>query len=196
MGFETDFRMNFVNWSLRRLMGSCSAFLQSPAGSFTTRPGGDTIVAVKIIIYILTFAIVMVIAAIIVGVSLAVAPAAAKSTGLSVLAVALGGLAVTGGVIYLAEKLINLTKGVVSMVFDLVVEKYKQHRLEAGIKIGIQQGQEIGRKEGRAEAREEQQRAVRAWYERQQAALRAGLPFDEPPPGYSPETHANGQDAG
>ena len=82
------------------------------------------------------------------------------------------------------------------MVFDLVVEKYKQHRLEAGIKIGIQQGQEIGRKEGRAEAREEQRRAVRAWYERQQAALQAGLPFDEPPPGYSPETHTNGQDAG
>ena len=134
----------------------------------------------------------MVIAAAIVGVSLAVAPAAAKSTGLSVLAVALGGLAVTGGVIYLAEKLINLTKGVVSMVFDLVVEKYKQHRLEAGIKIGIakglEEGQEIGRREN--------QREVRAWYERQQAALRAGLPFDEPPPGYSPETHANGQDAG
>ena len=145
-------------------------------GGFTTRSGGATIVAVKIIIYILTFAVVLVIAAAIVGVSLAVAPAAAKSTGLSVLAVALGGLAVTGGVIYLAEKLINLTKGVVSMVFDLVVEKYKQHRLEAGIKIGIQQGQEIGRKEGRAEAREEQRRAVRAWYERQQAALRAGLP--------------------
>ena len=161
----------------------------NPAGGFTTRPGGVTIVAVKIIIYILTFAVVLVIAAAIVGVSLAVAPAAAKSTGLSVLAVALGGLAVTGGVIYLAEKLINLTKGVISMVFELVVEKYKQHRLETGIKIGIQQGQEIGR--------QETQREVRAWYERQQAAFRAGLPFDEPPPGYSsPETHANGQDAG
>lgn len=164
----------------------------NPAGGFTTRPGGVTIVAVKIIIYILTFAVVLVIAAAIVGVSLAVAPAAAKSTGLSVLAVALGGLAVTGGVIYLAEKLINLTKGVVSMVFDLVVEKYKQHRLEAGIKIGIakglEEGQEIGRREN--------QREVRAWYERQQAAFRAGLPFDEPPPGYSPDAHANGQDAG
>ena len=66
------------------------------------------------------------------------------------------------------------------MVFELVVEKYKQNQREAGIKIG----------------RQETQREVRAWYERQQAALRAGLPFDEPPPGYSPETPANGKDAG
>ena len=104
------------------------------------------------------------------------------------LAVALGGLAVAGGVVYLAEKLINLAKGVGIMVFDLVVEKYKQHRLETGIKIG--------REEGRAQAREEERRQVRAWYERQQAAFRAGIPFDEPPPGYSPDAPANGKDAG
>ena len=78
------------------------------------------------------------------------------------------------------------------MVFDLVVEKYRQHRLETGIKIG----REEGLREGRAAAREEQRRAVNAWYERQQAALRAGLPFDEPPPGYSPDAPANGKDAG
>ena len=150
------------------------------AGNFTTRPGGATIVTVKIIIYALTFAVVLVIAAAIAVLSISVAPAAAKSTGWSVAAVALGGLAVAGGVFYLAEKLINLAKGVGSMMFELVVEKYKQSQREAGIKIG----------------RQESEREVRAWYERQQAALRAGLPFDEPPPGYSPETSANGKDAG
>ena len=33
-------------------------------------------------------------------------------------------------------------------------------------------------------ALEEYRQAVAAWYERQQAAQRAGLPFAEPPPGY------------
>ena len=36
----------------------------------------------------------------------------------------------------------------------------------------------------RAAALEEYRQAVAAWYERQQAAQRAGLPFAEPPPGY------------
>ena len=36
----------------------------------------------------------------------------------------------------------------------------------------------------RASALEEYRQAVAAWYERQQAAQRAGLPFAEPPPGY------------
>ena len=112
--------------------------------------------------------------------SLAVAPAAAKSNGLSSLAVALSGLAVAGGVVYLAEKLVNLGKGAGQMMFDLIVEKYKQHQRETGIKIG----------------REERQRAWEGWYERQQAALRAGLPFDEPPPFYDPEAHANGAEGG
>ena len=97
------------------------------------------------------------------------------------------------------------------MMFDLIVEKYKQHQLETGIKIGrkqgreeglvegLEQGREQGLEQGREEAREqarEQGRATRAWYERQQAAFRAGLPFDEPPPLYDPEAHANGADAG
>ena len=34
-------------------------------------------------------------------------------------------------------------------------------------------------------ALEEYRQAVAAWYERQQAAQRAGLPFAEPPPGYA-----------
>ena len=76
------------------------------------------------------------------------------------------------------------------MVLELVVERYKQHQLETGRKQG--------RAEAEAEARERERahnRATRAWYERQQAALRAGLPFDEPPPYYDPEAHANGADA-
>ena len=66
------------------------------------------------------------------------------------------------------------------MVFEALTEKFKQHEREAGIKIGRKQG------------REERQQATNAWYERQQAAFRAGLPFDEPPPGYDPDSHANG----
>ena len=146
--------------------------------------GGDTIKAVKIIVYTLTFAVILALAGAIVGLSLAVAPAAAKSNGWSALAVALSGLAVAGGVVYLAEKLANTWKGVVKMVLEMITEKFKQHQLEAGIKIGEERG------------REQERRATNAWYERQQAAFRAGLPFDEPPPGYASDSHANGADSG
>ena len=155
------------------------------------RAGGFAIVVLKIVIYGITFAVILAFAGAIVALSLAVAPAAAKSSGLARLAVALSGLAVAGGVVYLAEKLVNLGKGAGQMMFDLIVEKYKQHQRETGRKQG--------RAEARAEARErarEHNRATRAWYERQQSALRAGLPFDEPPPFYDPEAHANGADAG
>ena len=107
------------------------------------------------------------------------------------LAVILGGLAVAGGVVYLSEKLINTGKGVGDMVLAVFTEKFKQHEREAGIKIGEERGLKRGREEGREQGREERQQATNAWYERQQAALRAGLPFDEPPPGYAPESHAN-----
>ena len=70
------------------------------------------------------------------------------------------------------------------MAFEWVVEKYKQRRREAGIKIGVERG------------REAKSREVRDWYERQQAAFRAGIPFDEPPPVYFTDTHANGADGG
>ena len=90
------------------------------------------------------------------------------------------------------------------MVLEVITEKFKQHRLEAGIKIGREQGREEGRAEGRglgraeglAEGREQERRATNAWYERQQAAFRAGLPFDEPPPGYAPDSHTNGAAGG
>lgn len=78
------------------------------------------------------------------------------------------------------------------MAFEWVVEKYKQRQWKIGYEIGFKQGLEQSRKERLAE----ELQAFRAWYERQQAALRAGLPFDEPPPGYSPEPPANGKDAG
>ena len=176
--------------------------------NFTTSFGGDTIVAVKIIVYTLTFAVLLALAGAIAWLSLAVAPAAAKSNGWSVLAVILGGLAVAGGVVYLSEKLINTGKGVGDMVLTVFTEKFKQHEREAGIKIGeerglerglaqglergLAQGREEGRGLGREEGREQERRATNAWYERQQAAFRAGLPFDEPPPGYDPDSHANG----
>jgi len=46
----------------------------------------------------------------------------------------------------------------------------------------IKQLKDQGRREGRQEGRKEERREWIAWYRRQQAALRAGLPFDEPPP--------------
>ena len=39
-----------------------------------------------------------------------------------------------------------------------------------------------GRKEGREEGRKDANRQWMAWYRRQQASLREGMPFDEPPP--------------
>ena len=146
----------------------------------------------------------MALAGAIAALSLAVAPDAAKSNGWSVLAVILGGLAVAGGVVYLSEKLINTGKGVGDMVLTVFTEKFKQHEREAGIKIGeerglergLAQGREEGRGLGREEGREQERRATNAWYERQQAAFRAGLPFDEPPPGYDPDSHTNGAAGG
>ena len=41
-----------------------------------------------------------------------------------------------------------------------------------------------GEAQAAAAARAAERAAVAAWYERQQAAQRAGLPFAEPPPGY------------
>ena len=54
---------------------------------------------------------------------------------------------------------------------------------------GRKEGREEGRKEGRAEGREDANRKWMEWYRRQQAALRSGLPFDEPPPA-GPENEA------
>ena len=126
---------------------------------------------------------VIAIAVAIAALSLAVAPAAAKSTFLGKIAIVLGGFAVTGGVVYLAEKLINVIKEVGHLVTEIIVEKYKKTQLEAGIKIGIEQGVEIGREQGVEIGREERQRAWQGWNQRRAAAERAGLPFDEPPPG-------------
>ena len=93
-----------------------------------------------------------------------------------------------GGIIYLAEKLINFFKGVALMLFEIIAEKYKEHRYEVGMKDGIAMGKE----EGIAVGMEEERQAWQAWYERQQAALRAGQPFNEPPPGYSLDDTKNG----
>ena len=139
--------------------------------------GDDTIQAVRVVIYLIAFAAVIGIAISIAALSIVVAPVESKQRGLTMLAIALGGLAVAGGVVYLAEKLINLAKGVAFMLAEIIVEKFKKRE------------REIGREEGR----EENQRTWQAWYRRQQAALRAGHPFDEPPPRYSPESDGNGK---
>ena len=181
--------------------------IMPPGRVLQPTPRGDTILAVKIIVYTLTFGVILAIAGAIAALSLAVAPAVAKSNGWSILAVILSGLAVAGGVVYLTEKLVNTAKGVIKMVLEVLTEKFKQHEREAGIKIGreegraegleqgLEQGREEGLEQGRQEARErarEHGRATRAWYARQQAALRAGLPFDEPPPVYFADNGADG----
>ena len=68
------------------------------------------------------------------------------------------------GIVYLAEKLINLGKGVAKVVSEIIIEKFKKAERAAGAKAAHRQWM--------------------AWYERQQVALRAGQPFDEPPPGF------------
>ena len=82
------------------------------------------------------------------------------------------------------------------MVAKMIVEKFKKHEREVGMRIGLEKGQEEGRQVGREEGRQEGlqegrqegqevQQQWQDWYERQQAALRAGQPFTEPPPGHS-----------
>ena len=61
------------------------------------------------------------------------------------------------------------------MVAGLIVEKFKKHEREVGMKIG----------------RQEERRQWQDWYERQQAALRSGQPFTEPPPGHSANGSSN-----
>ena len=50
--------------------------------------------------------------------------------------------------------------------------------------VAIVAAQPPGEAQAAAAARAAERAAVAAWYERQQAAQRAGLPFAEPPPGY------------
>ena len=138
-----------------------------------------TIRTVRIIVYLLAFAAVIGIAVAIAWLSIVVAPLEPKQRGLTLLAVALGGLGVAGGVVYLAEKLIYLAKGAAFMLAEIIVEKFKKRERE----IGLEKGREIGREEGRDDERQ----AWQAWHRRQQAALRAGLPFDEPTPGSGSE---------
>ena len=96
--------------------------------------------------------------------SAVVAPGTATESLSGLTIVSLGGLAIAGGIVYLAEKLINLGKGVAKVVSEIIIEKFKKAERAAGAKAAHRQWM--------------------AWYERQQVALRAGQPFDEPPPGF------------
>ena len=107
--------------------------------------------------------------------SVIVAPAGTKSGGLAYLAVALGGLGVAGGIVYLAEKLINLAKGAGYMLAELIVAKFKERERRIGMDLG----------------RVEKQQEWVAWYERMQAAQREGRSFSEPPPALSSEKRDN-----
>ncbi len=71
------------------------------------------------------------------------------------------------------------------MVAKMIVEKFKKHEREVGMRIGREKGRQEGREVGRQEGLLEVRQQWQAWYDRQQAAQRAGQPFTELPPGYS-----------
>lgn len=124
--------------------------------------------AFKIVCYVGAGVLVLATAVGIAVLSAVVAPGTATESLSGLTIVSLGGLAIAGGIVYLAEKLINLGKGVAKVVSEIIIEKFKKAERAAG----------------REEGREESHRQWMAWYERQQVALRAGQPFDEPPPGF------------
>lgn len=124
--------------------------------------------AFKIVCYVGAGLLVLATAVGIAVLSAVVAPGTATESLSGLTIVSLGGLAIAGGIVYLAEKLINLGKEVAKVVSEIIIEKFKKAERAAG----------------REEGREESHRQWMAWYERQQVALRAGQPFDEPPPGF------------
>ena len=124
--------------------------------------------AFKILCYVGAGVLVLATAVGIAVLSAVVAPGTATESLSGLIIVSLGGLAIAGGIVYLAEKLINLSKEVAKVVSEIIIEKFKKAERAAG----------------REEGREESHQQWMAWYERQQAALRAGQPFDEPPPGF------------
>ena len=65
--------------------------------------------------------------------------------------------------------------GTMVLLIPKVAEKLRAEGEAIGLAKGLTEGEAIGLAKGRAEAR--------AWLERKAAAERAGLPFDEPPPG-------------
>ena len=65
------------------------------------------------------------------------------------------------------------------MLFEIIAEKYKEHRYEVGMKDGIAVGRESGM--------EEERQAWQAWYERQQAAHRAGATLQRTAPRLLPD---------
>ena len=114
-------------WQVILLGRRCCAVLNLPPGSWWE---AVTIRAVRITVYLFTFAAVIGIAAAISWLSIIVAPLETKQRSLTLLALALGGLGVAGGVVYLAEKLINLAKGVAFMLAEIIVERFKRRERE------------------------------------------------------------------
>jgi hypothetical protein len=80
--------------------------------------------------------------------------------------------AIGGAAISIALFVAVVTEGIGYMVL-LIPRRIKQLKDE-----GRQEGHQEGRQEGHQESHQEWM----AWYERQQAALRDGRPFTEPPP--------------
>ena len=96
--------------------------------------------------------------------------------------------AIGGAAISIALFVAVVTEGIGYMVL-LIPRRIKQLKDEGrqegrqeGLQEGHQEGRQEGHQEGRQEGHQESHQEWMAWYERQQAALRDGRPFTEPPP--------------
>ena len=86
-----------------------------------------------------------------------------------------GIVGVSGG----AAFIITMIAEGVGGLYMLLIPKVRESIRDEGEAIGL----EKGRVEGKAEGAAETNRKWTAWLARRDAAERAGLPFDEPPPG-------------
>ena len=92
--------------------------------------------AFKIVCYVGAGVLVLATAVGIAVLSAVVAPGTATESLSGLTIVSLGGLAIAGGIVYLAEKLINLGKGVAKVVSEIIIEKFKKAERAAGARGG------------------------------------------------------------
>ena len=86
----------------------------------------------KIICYVGAAILVIATAVAIAILSVVVAPSGATEDWSGLAIVSLGGLAIAGGIVYLGEKLINLSIGVAKVVSEIIIEKFKKAERAAG----------------------------------------------------------------
>ena len=90
-----------------------------------------------------------------------------------------GIVGVSGG----AAFIITMVAEGVGGLYMLLIPKVRESIRDEGKAEGRVEGKAEGRVEGKDEGAAEERRKWMAWLARREAAERAGLPFDEPPPG-------------